>query len=174
MQLALREAASRPGAGTMACVSTLQTRLQSDLTDAMKQRDEVRTAAIRMTLAAISTEQTSGKVARELSDDDVVTVLTREVKKRREAAEAYDAAGRAETAARERAEEAVLTEYLPAALSEDELRALVDEAVAQATASGATGPKSMGVVMKALQPQVNGRADGSVVAAMVKAALAQG
>ena len=153
-------------------VSPLQTRLQSDLTDAMKKRDEVRTAAIRMALAALSTEQTSGKVARELSDDEVVTVLTREVKKRREAAEAYDAAGRGETAARERAEEAVLAEYLPTALSEDELRALVDEAVSQAAASGATGPKAMGVVMKALQPQVKGRADGAVVAAMVKGALA--
>lgn len=158
----------------MACVSTLQTRLQSDLTDAMKQRDEVRTAAIRMALAALSTEQTSGKVARELSDDDVVTVLTREVKKRREAAEAYESAGRAETAARERAEEAVLTEYLPAALSTDEIRALVDEAVAQAAASGVTGSKAMGVVMKALQPQVKGRADGAAVAAMVREALAQG
>jgi uncharacterized protein YqeY len=155
-------------------VSTVPTRLQSDLTEAMKQRDEVRTAALRMALAAISTEQTSGKVARELSDDDVVTVLTREVKKRREAAEAFDAAGRPESAARERAEEAVLTTYLPKALTDDEVRALVDEAVAQAAASGATGPKAMGVVMKSLQPQVKGRADGAAVAAMVKAALANG
>jgi uncharacterized protein YqeY len=148
--------------------------MQSDLTAAMKARDETRIAALRMALAALSTEQTSGKVARELSDDDVVTVLTREVKKRREAAEAYDGAGRTDTAARERAEEAVLAEYLPAALSEDELRALVQAAVDDAAASGATGPRAMGVVMKSLQPQVKGRADGSAVAAMVKAALAAG
>jgi uncharacterized protein YqeY len=152
-------------------MSSLQMRLQSDLTSAMKARDETRTAALRMALAALSTEQTSGKVARELTDDEVVTVLSREVKKRREAAEAYDSAGRAETAARERAEEAMLAEYLPAALSQEELRALVDAAVAESAASGATGPRAMGVVMKSLQPQVKGRVDGSAVAAMVKAAL---
>ena len=157
-----------------AAMSSLQARMQSDLTAAMKARDETRTATLRMALAALSTEQTSGKVARELSDDDAVTVLNREVKKRREAAQAYDGAGRTETAARERAEEAVLAEYLPAALSEAELRALVDGAVADAAASGVTGPEAMGVVMKSLQPQVKGRADGSAVAAMVKAALAAG
>ena len=155
-------------------MSSLQARLQSDLTAAMKARDETRTASLRMALAALSTEQTSGKAARELTDDDVVTVLTREVKKRREAAEAYDGAGRTEPANRERAEEAVLAEYLPAALSQDELAALVDDAVADAAASGVTGPKAMGAVMKSLQPQVKGRADGAAVAAMVKAALAAG
>ena len=136
----------------MRCVSAMQNRLQSDLTTAMKQRDEVRTATLRMALAALSTEQTSGKAARELSDDDVVTVLTREVKKRREAAEAFADAGRAESAERERAEEAVLAEYLPAALSEAELDA----------------------VMKVLQPQVRGRADGAEVARRVRVALGVG
>jgi uncharacterized protein YqeY len=131
----------------------------------------VRTAALRMALTAVSTEQTSGKAARELSDDEVVAVLSREVKKRREAADAFAAAGRAESAERERAEHAVLSEYLPAALSDDELDDLVAEAVAAAAAAGATGPQAMGAVMKALAPQVKGRADGSVVAGKVRAAL---
>lgn len=155
----------------MLAVSDLQMRLQSDLTTAMKARDEVRTASLRMALAALSTEQTSGKVARELSDDEVVVVLTREVKKRREAAEAFAAAGRDEAAERERAEQAVLAEYLPAALSSDELDSLVAEAVAAAASSGSTGPAAIGVVMKTVQPQVRGRADGAEVARRVRLAL---
>lgn len=152
-------------------VSQLQSRLQSDLTAAMKQRDDTRTAALRMVLAAISTEKASGKQARELADDDVVTVLTREVKKRREAAAAFAEAGRPDAAERERAEEAVLAEYLPEALSDAELDALVRSAVDRAAASGASGPRAMGTVMKALQPTVKGRADGSEVARRVRAAL---
>lgn len=155
----------------MLAVSDLQMRLQSDLTTAMKARDEVRTASLRMALAALSTEQTSGKVARELSYDEVVVVLTREVKKRREAAEAFAAAGRDEAAERERAEQAVLAEYLPAALSSDELDSLVAEAVAAAASSGSTGPAAIGVVMKTVQPQVRGRADGAEVARRVRLAL---
>lgn len=155
-------------------MSAVSDRLHADLTTAMKQRDEVRTAALRMALAALSTEQTSGKVARELTDDEVVTVLGREVKKRREAAEAFEAAGRAESAARERAEQDVLAGYLPAALSDDELDALVADAVAQAEASGASGKGAMGAVMKVLQPQVKGRADGAEVARRVRAALGLG
>jgi uncharacterized protein YqeY len=153
-------------------VSHLSSRLQSDLTAAMKDRDEVRTATLRMVLAAISTEQASGKVARSLTDDEVITVLTREVKKRREAAAAFADAGRPETAERERAEEAVLAEYLPAALTSDELDALVATAVAAAAEQGATGPGAMGVVMKTLQPQVKGRADDGDVARRVRSALA--
>ena len=152
-------------------MNELQTRLQADLTTAMKQRDELRTAALRMALAALSTEQTSGKVARELPDDDDVTVLARESKKRREAAEAFETAGRADSAERERAEEAVLAQYLPAALGEAELDSLVAQAVSAAAESGVSGPKAMGAVMKTLQPQVKGRADGAVVAAKVRAAL---
>ncbi len=152
-------------------MNELQTRLQADLTTAMKQRDELRTAALRMALAALSTEQTSGKVARELTDDDVVTVLARESKKRREAAEAFETAGRADSAERERAEEAVLAQYLPAALGEAELDSLVAQAVSAAAESGVSGPKAMGAVMKTLQPQVKGRADGAVVAAKVRVAL---
>jgi uncharacterized protein len=140
----------------------------------MKSRDEVRTATLRMVLAAVSTEQVSGKSARELTDEEVVTVLTREVKKRREAAAAFADAGRPETAERERAEEAVLAEYLPAALSSDELDALVAGAVGAAAEQGARGPAAMGVVMKIVQPQVKGRADGADVARRVRAALASG
>lgn len=152
-------------------VSDLLNRLKTDLTDAMKARDEVRTAALRMALTAVATEQTSGKVARELTDDEVVTVLGREVKKRREAADAFAAAGRDETAERERAEQAVLAAYLPAALTDAELDALVAAAVTAARESGATGPAAMGVVMKTLQPQVKGRADGAEVAGRVRRAL---
>jgi uncharacterized protein len=155
-------------------MSQLASRVQSDLTAAMKERDEVRTATLRMVLAAISTEQVSGKVARSLTDDEVITVLTREVKKRREAASAFADAGRTQTAERERAEEAVLAGYLPAALSSDELDALVASAVGAAAEQGASGPAAMGAVMKALQPQVTGRADGGDVARRVRSALAAG
>jgi uncharacterized protein len=159
---------------TMGAMSPLTERLQSDLSAAMKQRDEVRTATLRMVLAAISTEQTSGKAARTLNDDEVVAVLQRETKKRREAAEAFQAAGRLESADRERAEQAVLAEYLPAPLRTEELDVLVQSAVAEAAASGATGKAAMGVVMKIVQPQVRGRADGGEVAARVRAALGLG
>ena len=155
-------------------MSELKERLQSDLTAAMRAGEEVRLATIRMALAAITTEEVAGKTARELSDDDVVTVLGREAKKRREAAQAYDSADRPELAARERAELAVLEEYLPAPLSEEDLDAIVAGAVAQARAEGAEGPRAMGAVMKLVQPQVGGRADGAAVAARVKAALGLG
>ncbi|HET9170101.1 MAG TPA: GatB/YqeY domain-containing protein [Actinospica sp.] len=150
--------------------TTLKAQLRADLTTAMKARDELRSATIRMALTAITNEEVAGKVARELSDDEVLKVLGREVKKRKEAAEAFAGAGRAEQAAREEAEGEVLTAYLPAQLSDEELQALVDEAVAE---SGAEGPRGMGVVMKVLTPKVAGRADGSRVAALVKARLSQ-
>ena len=150
--------------------TTLKAQLRSDLTSAMKARDELRSATIRMALTAITNEEVAGKVARELSDDEVLKVLGREVKKRKEAAEAFAGAGRAEQAAREVAEGEVLTAYLPAQLSDEELHALVDAAVAE---SGAEGPRAMGAVMKVLTPRVAGRADGSRVAAAVKARLSQ-
>ena len=146
----------------------LKEQLQSDLTAAMKARDELRAATLRMALTAITTEEVAGKQARVLSDDDIITVLTREAKKRREAAEAFDNAGRAELADRERAEGKVLADYLPAQLSDDELAELVRAAVAE---SGATDPKAMGQVMKVLQPQVAGRAEGGRVAAEVRRQL---
>ena len=154
-------------------MSELKARLQSDLTTAMKSRDEVSAATIRMVLTAITNEEVAGKEHRELTDDDVVTVLGREAKKRREAAEAYDAANRPELAERERAELGVLQAYLPQALDETEVRAIIDAAVAQVTATGASGGAAMGQVMKLVQPQVKGRADGGQVAALVKAALGQ-
>lgn len=147
---------------------TLKARLRSDLTTSMKERDELRSATIRMALTAITNEEVAGAVARELSDDEVVTVLGREAKKRREAAEAFAGAGRAEQAERERAEGRVLAGYLPAPLTDEELADLVAAAVAE---TGAQGPRAMGSVMKVLTPQIAGRADGSRVAAAVKAAL---
>ena len=154
-------------------MSALKDQLQADLTTAMKARDELSAATLRMALTAITNEQVAGKQARELSDDDVLTVLGREAKKRREAAEAYDAADRPELAERERAELGVLEGYLPQALRDEEVQAIVDAAVAEVQGSGASGGAAMGAVMKLVQPQVKGRADGGQVAALVKAALGQ-
>ncbi len=147
----------------------LKERLHDDLTAAIKSRDELRTATLRMALAAVTTEEVSGKAARELSDDEVVGVLAREAKKRREAAEAFDSGGRPELAERERAEGVVLEDYLPAQLPDDELSRLVAAAIAEL---GVTGPQAMGQVMKAVQPKVAGRAEGGRVAAEVRKQLA--
>ena len=152
-------------------MTSLKQRLQADLTESMRARDELRTATLRMALTAVANEEVAGKAARTLSDDDVVRVLTREAKKRREAATAYDDGGRPDRADRERAEGEVLEGYLPAQLSDDELAALVRDAVAEA---GATTPREMGAVMKVLNPRVAGRAEGGRVAAAVKAVLAGG
>jgi uncharacterized protein YqeY len=147
----------------------LKDRLRADLTTAMKERDEVRTRTLRMALTSLSNEEVAGEAARELSDDDVLKILAREAKRRREAAAAFAGAGRDEQAAAERAEDAVLTSYLPAQLSDAELASLVTAAIA---AVGAAGPAAMGQVMKAVTPQVTGRADGSRVAAEVRRQLA--
>lgn len=152
-------------------MAELKDRLQSDLTDSIKARDDIRSGTIRMVLAAVSTEEVSGKQARELTDEDIVTVLGREAKKRREASQAYDDAGRAELADKERAELAVIEGYLPAQMSEEEVRAIVDAAVTEVAAGGVEGGAAMGAVMKIVQPKVKGRADGSQVASMVKSAL---
>ena len=152
-------------------MAELKDRLQSDLTESIKARDEMRSGTIRMVLAAITTEEVSGKEARELTDDDVITVLGREAKKRREAAQAYDEAGRVELADKERAELTVIDAYLPAQLSAQEVQAIVDAAVSEVSAEGLEGGRAMGAVMKIVQPKVKGRADGSQVAASVKAAL---
>jgi len=149
-------------------VPELKTRLQADLNAAMKSRDELTTATLRMALTAITTEEVAGKQARELADDEVQKVLTREAKKRREAAEAYDAAGRDELAARERAEGEVLAGYLPAQLSDAELTELVRAAVAEA---GANDIRQLGAVMKLVQPRVAGRADGKRVSDEVRRQL---
>jgi len=149
----------------------LKERLQSDLTEAIRSRDEVVAATLRMALTAVTTEEVAGKQARTLSDDEVQVVLAREAKKRREAAEAFDGAGRGELATRERAEGEVLAGYLPAQLTDDEIAALVAAAIAE---SGAAGPQAMGQVMKVVQPQVAGRAEGGRVAAEVRRQLAAG
>lgn len=149
---------------------TLKEKLETDLSTAMKARDEVRTRTLRMALTAVKNEEVAGKQSRELSDDDVVKVLTREAKKRREAATAFGDAGREEQAQAERDEGRVLEEYLPAQLSDEELTALVADAIAE---TGAAGPRAMGQVMKSVNPKVAGRAEGGRVAAEVKRQLAQ-
>jgi uncharacterized protein YqeY len=153
----------------MTCMSALKDRLEHDLTAAMKSGDQLRKSALRMVLTAVRNAEVSGKQARELSDDDVVGVLTTEAKKRREAAEAFDAAGRADSAEKERAEAAVIADYLPEQLSDDEVAALVTEAIEE---TGADGMRAMGRVMGVLQPKVRGRADGAAVAAEVRRQLA--
>jgi uncharacterized protein YqeY len=149
-------------------VPDLKEQLRADLTTAMKARDELRTATLRMVLTAVSAEEVSGKEARELSDDEVQAVLRREAKKRREAAEAFAGAGRTEQAAREQAEGEVLAGYLPSQLDDADLAAIVADAV---TTSGASGMQDMGRVMGAVQKVVAGRADGGRVAAEVRRQL---
>lgn len=149
-------------------MSDLKDRLQSDLTTSMKSRDELRTATLRMALTAVRMEEVSGKSARELDDAEVVAVLGRESKKRREAAEAFDGGGRPDRADRERAEGEVLADYLPAQLSDDDLRDLVAAAIAE---TGAQGPRGIGAIMRVVSPQTAGRAEGGRVAAEVRRQL---
>ena len=149
----------------------LKEKLQNDLTEAMRARDEVRSSTIRMVLTAIKNEEVSGKEARDLSDAEVITVLSREAKKRREAAEAFEQAGANDRAANEKAEGVIIAEYLPAQLSEAELKDLIASAIAE---TGATGPQQMGLVMQSIQPKIAGRADGGIVSSLVKAALSGG
>ncbi|QHC26246.1 GatB/YqeY domain-containing protein [Streptomyces sp. GS7] len=153
-------------------MTTLKAKLRDDLTAAIKARDELRSATLRLTLTAIQKEEVAGTQARELSDGEVEKIIAREAKKRREAAEAFDKAGRAESAERERAEGELLAVYLPKPLTDDELEQLVAAAVAEAQGAGAEGPRAMGAVMKIVNPQVAGRADGGRVAAVVKKLLA--
>jgi uncharacterized protein len=148
----------------------LKAKIRNDLTDAIRARDEIKSGTIRMVLTAITNEEVAGKVAKELTDAEVITVLSREAKKRREAAEAYEAAGRADKAALEKSEGEIIAGYLPQQMSESEVAALVAAAIA---AAGATGPGDMGKVMGILKPQVAGKADGAMVSGLVKAALAQ-
>jgi uncharacterized protein len=149
-------------------MAALKDRLRGDLTAAMKARDQVRVRTLRMALTSVTREEVAGKSARELSDDEVIQVLTREAKRRREAADAFAAAGREEQAAAELAEGAVLDAYLPAQLDDGELGALVAAAIED---TGADSPRSLGQVMKVLSPQVAGRAEGARVAAEVRRQL---
>lgn len=149
-------------------MASLKERLRADLTAAMKARDEVRVRTLRMALASVSKEEVAGSAARDLSDEDVLTILTREARRRREAAEAFAAAGRGEQAAAEEAEGAVLDGYLPAPLGDEEVAAIVSAAIEE---SGASGMGAMGQVMKAVTPRIAGRAEGGRVAAEVRRQL---
>ena len=149
-------------------MTELKDRLRADLTAAMKARDEVRTRTLRMALTSVTNEEVSGNAAHELSDDDVIRLLGREARRRREAAEAFDAAGRSDQADAERAEEQVLAGYLPAQLGDEDLAAIVAEVIGE---TGASGMGAMGQVMKAVTPRVAGRAEGGRVAAEVRRAL---
>ena len=161
-----------PGsAGTGGPGLGLEASLRRDLTAAMRARDQVRTATLRMALAALSTEAAAGAEHRDLSDDEVVRVLGREARKRAEAADAFERAGRGEQAERETAERAVLQEYLPTPLSDAEVADLVARAVAE---TGASGPRGMGPVMGVVTPRVAGRAEGARVAAEVRRQLQGG
>ena len=142
--------------------------LQEDLTEAIRGRNEITSGTIRMVLTAITNEEVAGKEARVLSDEEVITVLSREAKKRREAAEAFENAGRADKSALEKSEGEVIAKYLPAQLSEADIAAIIAEAIAS---TGAQGPGDMGKVMGAVKPKIAGKADGGVVSALVKAAL---
>lgn len=138
-------------------MTELKGRLRADLTAAIKGRDELTTATLRMVLTAVSTEEVAGKQARELSDDEVLRVLTREAKKRREAAEAFADGGRPALAERERAEGKVLERYLPTQLGDEEIAEIVRAAIAE---TGATEPRQLGAVMRAARAAAAGRADG--------------
>jgi len=151
-------------------MSALKDRLRSDLTTAIKARDALRASTLRMVLTAITNAEVAGKEARELTDDDIVTVLQSEAKKRRESAEAFDAGDRPELAQKEREEAVILADYLPTPLTADEVTAIVTAAV-ESTGAAGEGMKAMGRVMGVVTPQVKGRADGGVVAAEVKRQL---
>ena len=148
----------------------LKEKLQADLTEAIRARDEVKSGTIRMLLAAITNEEVAGKAAKVLVDAEIITVLSREAKKRREAVEAYTQAKRDDLANKEKAEAAVITLYLPEQLNEDQIKQMITEAIAK---TNAAGPAGMGLVMKELQPKIAGKADGGLVSTLVKAALAQ-
>ncbi|MFE3997333.1 GatB/YqeY domain-containing protein [Nocardioides sp. YIM B13467] len=152
-------------------MSTLKDQLRTDLTSAMKARDKERAGTLRMVMASITEAEVAGKEAKELTDDEIITILTREAKKRREAATAFADGGRAEQAEKETAEAAVITEYLPAQLSAEEISDLVSKAIAQ-TGAAEEGMRAMGKVMGILTPQTKGRADGGAVAAEVRKQLA--
>ncbi len=154
-------------------MAELKSRLRSDLTQAMKSQDKLRTATLRMLLAAIQTEEVSGKQAKELSDDEVIKVLAREARKRAESAEIYTQNGRGELAATEHAEARIIDEYLPTPLTEAELADVADTAIAQVAEQLGERPgrKQMGLVMKAATAIAAGKADGARISAAVKERL---
>ncbi len=152
-------------------MAQLKDQLKKDLTDAIKSHNQVISGTLRMALTAITNEEVSGKESRELSDTEVLSVLTKEAKKRRESVDAYMQANRKDLADKESAELSVLEKYLPAALTEQELEDIIAKAITEATNQGATGMKAMGIVMKIIQPQTVGRVDGTLLANKVKEKL---
>jgi len=149
----------------------LKETLHEDLTAAIRSSNKLVSGTIRMVLTAITNEEVAGKEARTLSDDEIITFLSREAKKRREAAEEFGKAGREDKAAEEKAEGEVIAKYLPAQLTEDEIKKIITDAVAK---TGAAGPADMGKVMGAIKPLISGKADGSLVSSLVKSTLAGG
>ena len=147
---------------------SIKEQLKKDLTEAIRGRDEITSGTIRMVLTAITNEEVAGKEARVLSDEEVITVLSREAKKRREAAEAFESAGRADKSALEKSEGEVIAKYLPAQLSEADIAAIIADAIAS---TGAAGPADMGKVMGAIKPKIAGKADGALVSSLVKESL---
>ena len=146
---------------------TLRERLHDDTIAAMRSGDALRRDVLRMAQDAMYKTEKAKKVT--LAEDEVLGIITKEVKTRRESVEAFRNGGREDLAAKEEAEIAILSGYLPQQLTDDELRALVAEAVA---ATGAASPRDMGKVMGALSPKIRGRADGKVAAGLVAQALA--
>lgn len=153
-------------------MTNLKAQIHTDLTTAIKAKDSLTSGTLRMVLSAITNEEVSGKEARVLDEQDMITVLNREAKKRKEATTAYDDANRPELADKERAELEIIQAYLPAALSAEDLAKIISSAIAEVASGGAMGPSAMGAVMKIVSPQVSGRADGGAVAAAVKSSLA--
>jgi len=153
-------------------VTSLKETLKNDMTAALKAGEDLKKSTLRMALSAITNAEVAGTEAVELSDDQVIKVLQAEAKKRMESAEVYEQNGRADAAANEKAEAEVLMAYLPAAMSDDELGAIVAAEVAAAAANGNTGMKAMGAVVKAVRERAGSSADGSKIADLVKAALA--
>lgn len=152
-------------------MANLKEQLKNDLTQAIKSSNQVVSGTLRMALTAITNQEVSGKEAKQLSDAEVLSVLTKEAKKRQESVEAYLQANRKDLADKESAELAVLEKYLPAALTESEVDEIISNAITQASAQGATGMKAMGIVMKIIQPQTAGRFDGTLLANKVKEKL---
>ena len=152
--------------------SQLLEQLRTDLNTAMKDRDQLKTSTIRMVLSAVQVASVAGDEAAELTDAEVTAVLRSEAKRRNEAADLYENAGRTEQAASERNELAVIEAYLPAAMDDATLQGIVDEEVAVAREAGAEGSKAMGQVIKAVKDRVGDGADGGRIAGVVKASLA--
>lgn len=163
--------AIRPDLQHNGIMTTLKQQLRADLTEAMRSQDRETLATLRMLLTAVTAEEVSGSSVRELSDDEVVTVLVRERKRRQEAALAFTEGDRPELAASEKAEAEIISRYLPAALSDEELERLVAAAVASAESDGLSGGRAMGAVMKELKPATAGKVDGARLAGLVKQAL---